>query len=188
MNNSDPSGMSASGADVAAAVSLAVNIQTPQDFAVALLFWMNLSVCNSNVQGLLDWESSENTAFPDAVNNYTAAILGSFGYHNPLDTGFLNFTSGMNEPVTTGASRPNGQATAYPTWLMGVEATANTLTEPQYFAIYNVLNYSEGALALDDTVLATPSYGTQQWSTNPLPPYVMNNPNSASTNCSSSLL
>jgi RHS repeat-associated protein len=177
VNGSDPTGLNSNtgtgalGAEEAAAATLANNIKTPEDFAVALLFWMNLSIRNTNVQGLLDWESSENSAFPDYNNQYTGGEPGLSGYHNPLNTGFLNFTSANNEPLTPGASRPNGAAAAYPTWIVGVEATAFSIGEHQYSDIYRALAKSEGPVALQTAVLED-DWGTGPWSTAPLPPYI----------------
>jgi hypothetical protein len=160
------------------ALAAARSIKTPEQWAIVLLVYMGLPVNEPNVQGLLDWQSSENSAFPDANNKGTGGQPGLSGYHNPINTGFLYQGKG---PKTPNSHRPNGAAAAYPSWAVGIEATAYTLREPQYSAILKVLEDSEGPQALGRAVLSTPSFGTQQWSTAPNPPYVYSSPYEAST-------
>jgi hypothetical protein len=153
------------------AVALAPAIQTPQQFAELLLLYMGLPLNEPNIKALLQWESSEGAAFASAAKGQPAPTPQTAGYHNPLNTQFTYQGTG---PKTPGAYVPPGtQAASYPTWAMGIQATAFTLEEPQYSKILNVLKSSAGGAALQVAVGETPSYGTNPalWSTAPLPPY-----------------
>lgn len=143
------------------ALSEADRIVAPEDFAILLLQYMNLPVNEKNVMALLQWESTEG-------GHWKAGASPRYsGYHNPLNTGFINEGHG---PPTPNSSRPNGAAAQYPTWRVGLEATAYTLNEPQYHRIFDVLKKSEGGPSLRAALAATPSYGTiaAQWTTQPI--------------------
>ena len=149
------------------ALAEARKVRTPEDFAIVLLTYTGLPVNKRNVKALLQWESSEGT-FAVPARHYPGAYSPAIsGYHNPLNTGFLYEGKG---PRTPGASRPNLQAAQYPTWKMGVEASAFSLREHQYAGILNALKHSKGGQALEAEVHAE-HWGTGPWSTAPLAPY-----------------
>jgi hypothetical protein len=141
------------------ALAEAHKIRTPEDFAIVLLTYMGFPINRTNVKALLQWESSEGV-FPVHSSKLS-------GYHNPLATGFLYEGKG---PKTPDSRRPNLQAAEYPSWKVGIEATAFSLREHQYSGILNVLRHSEGGHALE-TQVHREKWGTGPWSTSPLAPY-----------------
>jgi hypothetical protein len=163
----DPPSQSTRRKERAYALHTASAIRKPEDFAIALLTYMGLPINRTNVQALLQWESSEGT-FPVPARHYLGDYSPAFsGYHNPLNTGFLYAGVG---PRTPNSSRPNRAAAEYPSWTVGLRATAFSLSERQYRPIFNVLRAASGGRALETAVHAS-TWGTGVWSTAPRPPY-----------------
>lgn len=155
------------------ALAEANKIRRPEDFAIVLLEYMGLPVNKKNVVALLEWESTEGGHW----RNPQTPKYG--GYHNPLNTDYL-YAGKRGQLKTPGATRPNPRftpAAQYPSWKLGVEATAFTLREHQFAPELKVLRRSEGGAALRAAVRSTPTYGTiaSRWTTKPIGIYAYSN-------------
>jgi RHS repeat-associated protein len=178
-NNEPGAGVPATDEDkrrMAFALAEANKIRTPEDFAIVLLTYMGLPVNKTNIEALLQWESTEGGHWKWQQAGCQSLGPNCSGWHNPVNTGYLH-EKGDGGPLTPGDRRPNGSVAEYPTWKLGIEATAHTLLEAKFAPELNVLKRSEGGAALKAAVASTPAYGTiaSQWTTRPIGIYAYSN-------------
>ncbi|HWC37238.1 MAG TPA: hypothetical protein VG476_01860 [Acidimicrobiales bacterium] len=133
--------VSAPGAAVAASASsptIPLTINTPQDFAVALLRALGDPVTSSNTEAIVAWYKREGGAW------------NSPAHFNPLNTS-------MRMPGSYGINGSDVQS--YTSWSQGLVATVATLNSGQYRGILAALSSGSSVSAVEGAVAASP-WGT----------------------------
>jgi hypothetical protein len=130
-----------------------VTIATPVDWANAELGVLGVPDTQQNVADLLAWFAHEGGAGPEFGGDNTAS-------YNPLNT---TLKYGGSSTVASGPAAEAG-VQSYTSWTNGLLATASTIRESQYSAIFNDLVAGNTPVAQFGAAVGKSPWGTPAFS------------------------